>query len=96
MGHKDCVKNKDLVHSARGSICLFLPISFLFLECALWTCRLNISLRKQTTSENSIRVLLDIAVTKLQSKGFDPIISSVKCKSANHYTMEPSVMGIIF
>ena len=21
MGHKDCVKSKDLVHSAKGSIC---------------------------------------------------------------------------
>ena len=58
MGHKDCVKNKDLVHSAKGSICLLLLISLLFLKCALWTCWLNKFLRKQTTCENSIRVLL--------------------------------------
>ena len=32
---------------------------------------------------------------KLQSKGFDPRISSDKGQCANHYTVEPSVIAIM-
>ena len=39
---------------------------------------------------------LNLMTKKLQSIGFDPRISSVEGQCANHYTMEPSSIAVIF
>ena len=53
-------------------------------------------MRRSSFSHNKFSMNSLNLMTKMQSKGFDPMIASVKCKCTSHYTVPLSVIAIIF